>query len=67
MPNIKLVDDPMCPHCHTFLEYNYTESHDVGTDEAAFYERFFCPYCLREFLATSVYEFKGCKDIKELG
>lgn len=57
----------MCPYCHTFLEYNYTESHDVDTDEATFYDRFLCTLCQREFYATSVYEFKGFKDIKELG
>lgn len=67
MPNNNFVDEPMCPHCHTFLEYNYTGYHDVDEDTATFNERFFCPNCQREFWATSVYEFKGYKDIKELG
>ena len=67
MPYKNLVDDPMCPHCHTFLEYNYTGYHEVDIDRATFNERFFCPNCQREFWATSVYEFKGYTDIQELG
>lgn len=67
MPNKNLVDDPMCPHCHTFLEYNYTVEHDGDEDEVFFKERFICPCCQRKFLATSVYEFKGYTDVEELG
>lgn len=63
---VNLVADPMCPHCHTFLEYNYTDDYMVDDDTATFKERFFCPNCQREFWATSVYEFKGYKNIKEL-
>ena len=50
-----------------FLEYNYTGDSEVDLDRAIFYEHFICPNCQREFWATSVYEFKGYKDIKELG
>ena len=41
MSNTNLVDEPMCPHCHTFLEYNYTGYHEVDIDRATFKERFF--------------------------
>lgn len=67
MPTNNLVDEPMCPHCYAFLEYNYTDYHEVDIDSAIFKEHFLCPHCQREFEATSVYEFKGYRDIKELG
>ena len=67
MPYKNLVADPMCPYCHTFLEYNYTCDQEVDHDKATFTERFVCPCCEREFLATSVFEFKGYTDIEELG
>lgn len=64
---VNLVADPMCPHCHTFLEYNYTSHHEVDDETATFNECFFCPCCQREFLATNVFEHKGYTNIKELG
>ena len=66
MPNNNLVDEPMCPHCHVFLEYNYTCGQEVDEDRATFSERFFCPVCQSDFLATSIFEFQGYCDIEEL-
>lgn len=67
MPYKNLVDDPMCPHCHTLLEYNYTDYYGIDDETATFNELFICPCCEREFSATSVFEFKGYTDIQELG
>lgn len=66
MPTNNLVDEPMCPYCHTFLEYNYTYDQEVDEDTATFTERFLCPRCQRNFQATSVFEFQGYRDVKEL-
>ena len=66
MPNNNLVDEPMCPYCHTFLEYDYTCDQEVDHDKATFTERFLCPVCQRKFQATSVFEFQGYSDVEEL-
>lgn len=68
MPNNNLVDEPMCPHCHTFLEYDYTLDFDFDDENNAdCNDEFFCSICERRFLVKSLYNYVGCRITKELG
>lgn len=67
MPINNLVDEPMCPHCHSFLEYDYGHDFDFDDeDNVSFNDEFFCPLCHRRFLVKSFYNYVGCRITKEL-
>lgn len=68
MPNNNLVDEPMCPHCDTFLEYDYTHDFDLDDeDNVSVNDEFFCSICHKRFLVKSLYNYVGCRITKELG
>lgn len=67
MPNNNLVDEPMCPYCHVFLEYDYTHDFDLDDeDNVSVNDEFFCSICERRFLVKSLYNYIGCRITKEL-
>lgn len=67
MPNNNLVDEPMCPYCDTFLEYDYSHEFDFDDeDNVCFNDEFFCSICERRFLVKSLYDYVGCRITKEL-
>lgn len=67
MPNNNLTNEPMCPYCNTFLEYDYSYEFDFDDeDNVSFNDEFFCSICERRFLVKSLYDYVGCRITKEL-
>lgn len=46
-------DDPICPHCKNFLEFEFVRDTDVDDDDYVETQVYFCEECQKNFELTA--------------